>query len=238
MTAALPEDTSSQKLLARMYIDNGDQASAINVYRVLSEFEPDDAECRLELDALENLSSTSDTPDSEWDDDEEIIEDLEIVEDDECEADFRADQPDSVPDFQEPVVEAAVPSEPDHDPLSTATVAELYVTQGYLQRALEIYRSILKDDPDNGQVRARIAVLELQALVAVTAAENGAAVSGENGAGESEPEEDETEAELKWNEIQGDAAVSIKASSSESSDSVLSELEICLDNIRRIKACR
>ncbi|HIJ96162.1 MAG TPA: hypothetical protein HPP94_10610 [Desulfuromonadales bacterium] len=242
VTAALPEDAPAQKLLARLYIENGNQAAAVTAYRILSEFEPDDVECRLELAALEGLAGTSESVDLEWDDDEEIIEDLEIIEDEEYEVDAVTDHSDTVPNHHEPEVEALLPSEPDYDPLSTATVAELYVTQGYIQKALDIYRSILNDDPGNSQVRARIAALELQALVAAASAENAA----ESVDDEADDDSDE-ELEVAVTELPvPDYAIAIASTVNEtaevpqqgSSDVAVVELERCLDNIRRIKACR
>jgi predicted Zn-dependent protease len=271
VTAALPEDASSQKLLARLHSENGDRVAAVEVYRVLSEFEPDDVECRMELAALEHVSSSSfELAESEWDDDEEIIEDLEIVEDDESDSDYQAAQAEAVAERLEPEAVVAVLPEAGYDPLSTVTVAELYVTQGYIQRALEIYRSILSDDPDNGQVRARIAALELQALVAVTTAEKGADSFEDDTDGDEDGENkkikddagdvievpyatyrDETvpagadvvdvaEPLVSEYSFLADSIVNAATMVPQqgSADVVVTELEMCLDNIRRIKACR
>lgn len=46
------------------------------------------------------------------------------------------------------------------DPLKTATLAELYVAQGFAEKALEIYRDILAADPANPVIRQRISELE------------------------------------------------------------------------------
>ena len=53
---------------------------------------------------------------------------------------------------------------PHHDPLSTGTLAELYVTQGFIHKALEIYRAILVDNPADRATAER--VVELEALEA------------------------------------------------------------------------
>jgi len=68
----------------------------------------------------------------------------------------------------EPVAAAAVDvSAPARlDPLSTLTLAELYEQQGFIVKALDIYRSILAEDPGNAQLRAKISQLEEQASAA------------------------------------------------------------------------
>ncbi len=47
------------------------------------------------------------------------------------------------------------------DPLTTVTLAELYVSQGFLKRALTIYRELLTADPDNEDLRKRLLDLKL-----------------------------------------------------------------------------
>jgi len=90
------------------------------------------------------------------DDDDEIIEDLEILEElDVLEEDQVGD------DFQDIPNEADAGLSPHHDPLSTGTLAELYVTQGFNRKALEIYHAILADNPDDHIVAARIAELQV-----------------------------------------------------------------------------
>jgi len=45
-------------------------------------------------------------------------------------------------------------------PLSSATLAELYLEQGLLERAIEVYRKVLEGEPANDGARARLAELE------------------------------------------------------------------------------
>lgn len=45
------------------------------------------------------------------------------------------------------------------DPLATATMAELYVSQGFTERAIGIYRDLLAANPHNAKLRTRIAEL-------------------------------------------------------------------------------
>jgi len=45
-------------------------------------------------------------------------------------------------------------------PIATSTIAELFVKQGLLSQACQVYRDILQADPDNDQVRAKLIELE------------------------------------------------------------------------------
>lgn len=95
----------------------------------------------------------------EWDggmaedlpDDEEIIELTDEVIDDEEEL---------PPPLYEYSDEAGVPVaevvEPPASPLSTATIAELYLSQGFAEKALDIFRELLASDPGNDELRQRV----------------------------------------------------------------------------------
>jgi hypothetical protein len=45
-------------------------------------------------------------------------------------------------------------------PLSSATLAELYLEQGLLERAVEVYRQVLEEEPGNEAARARLEEIE------------------------------------------------------------------------------
>jgi hypothetical protein len=45
-------------------------------------------------------------------------------------------------------------------PLATSTLAELYYRQGLVDRATEVYRQLLGEEPGNEKARARLAELE------------------------------------------------------------------------------
>lgn len=45
-------------------------------------------------------------------------------------------------------------------PIATTTIAELFVKQGLLSQACQVYRDILQADPDNGLVRSKLLALE------------------------------------------------------------------------------
>jgi hypothetical protein len=45
----------------------------------------------------------------------------------------------------------------DRTPFSSSTLAELYLRQGLVQRAVEVYRQLLAEEPDNERARTRLA---------------------------------------------------------------------------------
>ena len=157
VTEAFPEDIQSQKLLGRLFAESGNKDAACQAFRTALEFAPDDVECLIELESLERPAGAADFALETDEDDEAIIEDLEILEE---------DQPESEYEFQEAPVEPDRLTGPYQDPLSTGTLAELYVKQGFVHKALEIYRAILVDNPADRVIAER--VVELEALEAVT----------------------------------------------------------------------
>ena len=63
---------------------------------------------------------------------------------------------------EEPVVEVELPAEvvaEDDAEIYTQTLAELYAKQGAVDKAVEVYRKLLADDPDNGMFLHRVAEL-------------------------------------------------------------------------------
>lgn len=97
------------------------------------------------------------------------------------------------------------------DPLKTGTLAELYVSQGFTDKALAIYRDILADEPGNATVAARIAELESPQSA-------GAVV-------------------MSVDELP-DAVAALPVQGTADDRTVLPVLEGWLKNIRRIRECR
>lgn len=58
-----------------------------------------------------------------------------------------------------PVSGAGVP-DPTQTPLSSATLGELYLKQGLVERAVEVFRQVLEEEPGNDAVRRRLAEIE------------------------------------------------------------------------------
>jgi len=75
--------------------------------------------------------------------------------------------PPPAPAAREPPAPAPVPSAIEGE-LASPTLAELYLNQGFPEKAIEVYRRLLDLEPANARARARLA--ELQELVAGPAA--------------------------------------------------------------------
>jgi len=166
---------------------------------------------------------------------------------------------------QQPVAAAAVEvSAPArHDPLSTLTLAELYEQQGFIAKALDIYRTVLAEDPDNAQLQAKISQLEEQASAAQDLPEQPEAPEAAAETEEFAPADFEEAADLAEQPPFIAPPVDITAAKPEpatpalfegtsapaeardfsplvhkQADNVTGTLENWLENIRRIKACR
>lgn len=262
VTEALPEDVLSQKLLGRLFVEAGNRAAASQAFQTALEFTPDDVECRIELESLKQSAGDpvsalepDEDDDEDDEDDEEIIEDLEMLEDYDI---GEGNREEAVLLFQEAPPESDIPAAPHYDPLSTGTVAELYVRQGFTHKALEIYRAILADNP--ADLAAAERVVELEAL--------------EVGPSEPDAEFDDTfeveadddsafsiqdkvllqkagpnalpttdfisgfESRQAFADACGyDSSISL-APSQGIADNTLSTLDVWLENIRRIRSCR
>jgi tetratricopeptide (TPR) repeat protein len=255
VTEALPEDVASQKLLGRLLFEAGDHDAACQAFRTALEFAPDDVECRIELGSLERSAGGTGSILEADEDDDDVIEDLEILEELDI---LEEDQPESEFPFQDVPAEFDTVAVPHHDPLSTGTLAELYVSQGFIHKALEIYRAILADNPMDRVTAER--VVELEALDAgptesdveidyafeEDAEEEPAfSIPAEEFLQETEPaallesvavpalESQHAFADVSWHE----SDVS-PVSPQGVADNALSTLDGWLENIRRIRLCR
>ncbi|HXE97445.1 MAG TPA: tetratricopeptide repeat protein [Dongiaceae bacterium] len=154
---AQPEDSSSLKLLGRLYAETGNHDAACQAYRTVLEFAPDDVECQLELESLEGSAEGAESALEPGEEDEGVIEDLDILEELDI---LEDDQPESGFRLQEAPPGPDAVAAPNHDPLATGTLAELYVRQGFIHKALEIYRAMLAENPANRAIADRVAELE------------------------------------------------------------------------------
>jgi hypothetical protein len=77
--------------------------------------------------------------------------------------DLGALAPDEALDLSELAPEVAQEEDPEMDtnePIYTRTLAELYVKQGFLDQALDVFRNLLEVEPGAADIEARIAELE------------------------------------------------------------------------------
>lgn len=90
-------------------------------------------------------------------DDEDIIELTDEVVEDEVLWQQQYEEPEEPEEPEAPVSE---PPEIQAGPLSTATIADLYLSQGFPDKALDIYRELLKVDPDNAELRQQVETIQ------------------------------------------------------------------------------
>jgi len=143
-----PEHVRALKLLAHLYVDDGELALAQKVLNQVLAQNPDDSESALLLQSLESMPdlspsvslTTQEPPEEEILEEVEVIEDLEPLED-------------------EPL-ELQPAGQPLRDPLTTPTLAELYVSQGFLDKAIAIYQELSAAAPGNQGYRLRWAELK------------------------------------------------------------------------------
>lgn len=245
VAAAMPEDKEALILLGRLYAGSGNESAAIRVLNTALDLYPNDEECRFVLEAIERTmpqaagagfvpaagraSDPREHRDADYvafDEEEEIIEDLDILDLDE--SDLFEEPPEE--DEEEPEQAEAV----HYDPLSTTTLAELYVQQGFVSKALDIYNSILADDPANSVALARVAELSTAGVSREEAGEDVARIVPGN------PETAEyIGREVRFEPPPTASAVADAGLQPQGvADNALAILEEWLENIRRIKACR
>ncbi|GFO58034.1 hypothetical protein GMST_03590 [Geomonas silvestris] len=143
-----PEHVRALKLLGQIYAENGELVLAQKVLNQVLAQHPEDSESALLLQSFESMPELVhpaaavrlEEPEEEILEDVEILEDLELLEDE--------------PEELQPV-EAAL-----RDPLTTPTLAELYVSQGFLDKAIAIYQELSAAAPGNQGYRLRWAELK------------------------------------------------------------------------------
>jgi tetratricopeptide (TPR) repeat protein len=66
----------------------------------------------------------------------------------------------TTPDVVAPSRPLAAAGHPHADPISTPTIAEIYIRQGFLGRAMKVYRDLLQADPHNDEIRQKLVELK------------------------------------------------------------------------------
>lgn len=61
---------------------------------------------------------------------------------------------------QENITETKEPTEKREKPIATETLAEIYLNQGFLEEALNIYKELLTQKPDDENIKKKIEILE------------------------------------------------------------------------------
>jgi tetratricopeptide (TPR) repeat protein len=251
-----PDNILAQKLLSQIYTDAGDMAAARKALETILALNPDELESKVALEALVRAAERRFEPDEDLFPEEAVgggalpsaslqAEDVASSEQDEDILELW----DEVIDEPEPetsAVELESVAQPEQrDPFSTVTIAELYVSQGFLKKALNIYRVMSDADPGNDELRTRLfelkqridedeALARENALVEPLIPEGsaGEAFNGDTAGGV--PSEVRAETVLP----QSSPGTPVAARSATDGDRVVAKLEEWLDAIERIRACR
>ena len=117
---------------------------------------------------------------------------------------------DSAPEQEDDDSAAVLVTDGAPDPLITPTLAELYVSQGFPEKAADIYRRIISADPGNAEALARLAELE-------------------------EPSAGEEPVAVPPQVVQ---AVDLPMTGTADKSATVTVLEGWLENIRRLRTCR
>jgi cytochrome c-type biogenesis protein CcmH/NrfG len=181
---ATPENLLAQKLLSQIYIEEGNTVAAINALRMMLSLNPGDTESQTMLDSLSRIAETAaeqldeppetlalagDAEDmttvmSEPLPDETLLEEVEVIEElaeeDFVEEEFPCPEVTPASSAPGPLDMEEFPDEVKGS-LATATLADLYISQGFPKRAIAIYRELLKTDPENRELKQRLIDLKL-----------------------------------------------------------------------------
>ena len=159
-----PENVDALRSLVRALEEEGEAVDAAKVREQLAILDPEPPEHEMSDD-----SSTVEAPEAQ----EDVVEfdpfALEEVLAEEAEvADFAAlapDEPEAAAEEEEVADFAALaPDEAAPDELTeqiqTRTMADLYVIQGLIDRAIDVYQHLVDDAPDDAGLRARLEELK------------------------------------------------------------------------------
>ena len=165
---AHPDSASGHVVAGWLYRDRGEDDSAIRALEQVLELDAENGVALRSLaelveDASRGLTYLERLVELEPDDPEveEALAEAVPVEDAAPLETAEVSAPDEVA-LEEPVVEVEPPAEDvaeDEGEIYTQTLAELYAKQGAVDKAVEVYRKLLADDPDNGMFLHRVAEL-------------------------------------------------------------------------------
>ena len=176
-----PDNLLAQRILGQIYVEIGETTLARNAFETILAANPDDAECQIMLESLQRTSELSQQPfadeldtvwnvalstdgqgveTSEYEDDDYEIELTDVIEDEELPGILMSDM-ENTQRFEATHGASTVVagSEEAAVGIRTATLAELYVSQGYQDRAIEIYQELVAEEPQNAAYISRLTEL-------------------------------------------------------------------------------
>lgn len=262
-----PDNLLAQRILSKIYIDAGEVAAAEESLKSILSQNPDDSESRILLNSLIRTGGVKSQPaESEAEAWEAGIGQIKNAEgefslEEEFEELIELEETDIVQEITEEITGERVeegklpyPEQEDRigldffdgeeierkDPLTTLTLAGLYVSQGFPKQALTIYRELLEADPENIELKNRLAALELEIDTDGTSAGDLSLVTDAFDLEVVEPEETSCAAESP--QVVSDSSASF-AELRTTDDSyaagrrehIIHTLEMWLENIRRMR---
>lgn len=147
--AVVPDNLVARRVVAEVCRIQGDLAGALERFHALLAFNAGDEETKTRIREIE--ASLSAPPPPRPESVEELPPVLEVL------PPVLEVLPTVLEEVSPPVEEMAAP---ESGPLATPTLAEIYLQQGLMQKAIEVYREILKGDPGNLEVILRLSELE------------------------------------------------------------------------------
>jgi tetratricopeptide (TPR) repeat protein len=132
------------KFLGMIQAESGDETAAREHFRHILALDPENTEIRTQLEHLQVDQAGKDdrvmTADSDESTDKESV---------------------SGEEFEGKTISLGEATETS-DEFATLTLADIYASQGYTDKAIKIYREVLKDRPGNTMARDKLAALELE----------------------------------------------------------------------------
>jgi tetratricopeptide (TPR) repeat protein len=177
-----PNNLVALRYLGIIRASCGDTEGARGLFEQILALDPGDKDIRQRLDALRENAPVSDSSLVEeiegvlavnpviaraGDDDEDLDEDDDEEDEDDEDNDDDADENDNdvleLRDVKENFEGSPILLRDDSmtsEYIATVTLADIFASQGYAAKALKIYQDVLRRQPDNDEVRRKMAALE------------------------------------------------------------------------------
>lgn len=178
---ATPENLLAQRILSHIYQDEGNLPAAERALQLLVTFNPEDKESAIALEVLQRSMCRPEDGEPHSSSSPDLIEngsgvssevscptedmylsvstarrELPVALDPEDSLEQSWSAEDSFSFDETPETETGI------FPLPTITLAELYEGQGFLEKALEVYRDLLRKDPESCLLKERSAALSIR----------------------------------------------------------------------------
>lgn len=149
------------KFLGVIHVDRGDIGAARACFEHILALDPDDREIRRRLKEVEDVSPSEPVVEADARVDDAVPVSAVEAEpgDDGLDDDDTFELPDIEDDFEGPDITLGDAPEAEDD-IATTTLADIYAAQGYRDKALRIYREVLRRQPNNEDVRRKIEAVE------------------------------------------------------------------------------